>query len=83
MDPSFDFTRLGRARSRMWLILALASRRGTIDHTVYDHASIIATARKLLIPNVANSFLTQRDHFANTFEGNLTLTKARTGSIDA
>jgi phospholipase C len=80
MDPSFDFTRLG-VRVPAVLISPYIPP-GTIDHTVYDHASIIATARKLLIPNVANSFLTQRDHFANTFEGNLTLTKSRTGAID-
>ncbi len=80
MDPSFDFTRLG-VRVPAVLISPYVPP-GTIDHTVYDHASIIATARKLLIPNVANSFLTQRDHFANTFEGNLTLTKPRTDSID-
>jgi len=80
MDPSFDFTRLG-VRVPAVLISPYIPH-GTIDSTVYDHASIIATARKLLIPNVANSFLTQRDHLANTFEGNLTLAKPRSGPVD-
>jgi phospholipase C len=39
--------------------------RGTVDHTVYDHASIPATAKKIFgLPN----FLTRRDAAANTLE---------------
>ncbi len=39
---------------------------GTVDHTIYDHTSVIATVRKLLGgPDVA---LTERDAHANTFE---------------
>ena len=55
---------------------------GTIDHRIYDHTSIIATALKLLIPKVANSNLTLRDKLANTFEDNLTLQEPRTDKID-
>jgi phospholipase C len=80
MDPSFDFTRLGVRVPG--ILISPYIPAGTIDHTVYDHASIIATARKLLIPNVANSHLTQRDRLANTFESNLTLTQPRTDAID-
>ncbi len=80
MDPSFDFTRLGVRVPAVLISPYIAP--GTIDHTLYDHASIIATARKLLIPKVANSFLTERDRLANTFEGNLTLQQPRSGAID-
>jgi hypothetical protein len=38
---------------------------GTIDNTVYDHTSVIATARKLFLGNsAATSYLTQRDRLA-------------------
>jgi phospholipase C len=80
LDPSFDFTRLG-VRVPAVLISPYIPA-GTIDHTVYDHTSVIATARKLLIPNVANSQLTRRDGQANTFEGNLTLAQARADAIN-
>jgi phospholipase C len=80
LDPSFDFTRLG-VRVPAILISPYISA-GTIDHRIYDHTSVIATARKLLLPNVANSHLTQRDRLANTFEDNLTLQQPRTDKID-
>lgn len=48
-------------------------KAGTIDHTVYDHASITATVCKLFLQNVANASLTARDRQANTFESNITL----------
>jgi hypothetical protein len=47
---------------------------------VFDHTSLIATARKLFIPNYQNFWLTQRDKNANTFERVLTLTNPRTDS---
>ena len=80
LDPSFDFTRLG-VRVPAVLISPYIPA-GTIDHRVYDHTSVIATARKLFIPNVANSQLTRRDEQANTFELNLTLAQARTDAIN-
>lgn len=80
MDPSFDFTRLGVRVPAVLISPYIPS--GTIDRNIYDHASIIATARKLLIPNVANSFLTERDRLANSFERNLTLPQPRDEQID-
>jgi hypothetical protein len=55
---------------------------GTIDHRLYDHASIIATSLKLLLPNVDDTNLTLRDKQANTFEANLTRQQPRTDKID-
>ena len=80
LDPSFDFSRLGVRVPAVLISPYIAP--GTIDPTIYDHSSVIATARKLLIPNVANSHLTLRDKNANTFEHNLTLAQARTDNID-
>ena len=40
---------------------------GTVDQTVYDHASIPATVRRLFAPDAPP--LTARDRQANTFEG--------------
>jgi phospholipase C len=80
MDPSFDFTRLGVRVPAV--LVSPYIEAGTIDPTVYDHTSVIATARKLLIPNVANSHLTLRDKNAYTFEKNLTRDIARTDQID-
>jgi len=78
-DPPFDFTRLG-VRVPAVLISPYIPA-GTIDDTVYDHASLIATASKLFLRNAANTFLTERDHKANTFEDNLTLDQPRTDPI--
>jgi phospholipase C len=80
LDPSFDFTRLGVRVPA--ILISPYIKAGTIDRRTYDHASIIATARKLLIPNVPNSHLTQRDKLANTFEDNLTLDEPRMEKID-
>jgi len=80
LDPPFDFTRLGVRVPAVLISPYIAS--GTIDHRIYDHTSIIATALKLLLPSVANANLTLRDKLANTFEGNLTLTLPRTDDID-
>jgi hypothetical protein len=47
---------------------------GTVDHTIYDHASIPATVRKLFqIPGA----LTPRDEHTNTFEGIINRKKPR------
>jgi phospholipase C len=79
LDPSFDFTRLGVRVPA--ILISPYIPAGTIDRTVYDHTSVIATVRRLLIPNVANSHLTQRDRLANTFEGNLTLSEPRNDAL--
>jgi len=78
-DPSFDFTRLG---VRVPAVLISPYIPAGIDHTVYDHSSIIATTFKLFLPHVPNVNLTLRDKNANTFEGNLTLAQPRTDPID-
>jgi phospholipase C len=80
LDPAFDFTRLG-VRVPAVLISPYIPA-GTIDHTLYDHGSIIATACKLLLKNVAGASLTSRDRSANTFEKNLTLASPRTDTIN-
>ncbi len=74
-DPPFDFTRLG-VRVPALLISPLVEK-GRIDHTQYDHSSIVATARKLLLPDWENHFLTKRDRQANTFDGCITLAAPR------
>ncbi len=80
LDPSFGFTRLGVRVPAV--LISPYIEAGTIDPTVYDHTSVIATARKLLIPTVANSHLTLRDKNANTFEKNFTRDVPRTDQID-
>ena len=76
LDPPFDFTRLG-VRVPAVLISPYIPA-GKIDHKLYDHSSIIATACKLLLKGVPDASLTDRDRAANTFEGNLTLATPRT-----
>jgi phospholipase C len=78
-DPPFDFTWLG-VRVPVVLISPYVPA-GSIDHTLYDHTSVIATASKLLLPDAQPAFLTQRDKNANTFERNLSLNAPRTEDI--
>ncbi len=78
--PPFDFTRLG-IRVPTVLVSPYITP-GTIDSAVYDHTSIIATARKLFLgANADSNFLTARDKQANTFEHVLTLAQARTDTV--
>jgi phospholipase C len=57
-------------------------RSGTVDHTVYDHTSLIATARKLFLgADWEKSFLTRRDQNAKTFDHLLTLKSPRTDVV--
>ena len=78
-DPPFDFTWLGVRVPA--ILISPYVEAGSIDSTLYDHTSVIATASKLLLPNVQNAFLTQRDKNANTFEKNLTRAQARNDAI--
>ncbi|HXN98138.1 MAG TPA: alkaline phosphatase family protein [Candidatus Acidoferrales bacterium] len=78
-DPPFDFTWLG-VRVPAVLVSPYIPA-GSIDRTLYDHTSVIATAAKLLLKNIQPAFLTQRDKNAKTFESNLSLTAARTEGI--
>ncbi len=68
----FDFTQLG-VRVPAVVISPLIPR-GTIDHTVYDHASLLATMEKMygLRP------MTLRDRLANTFNHLFSLATPRT-----
>ena len=75
-DPAFDFKRLGRRVPAV--IVSPYIPAETVDHTVYDHTSIIATARKLFLPDSANTALTKCDKAAYTFDdGLLTLKTPR------
>jgi phospholipase C len=75
--PPFDFRRLGARVPAV--VISPYIDAGTIDHTVYDHTSVIATARKLFLGRgAATSYLTERDRLANTFDHVLTRTTART-----
>jgi phospholipase C len=79
--PNFDFTRLGIRVPAVIVSPYIAP--GTIDHTVYDHTSALAMARKLFLgPNWQNNFLTERDRAANTFDGLLTLADPRTDTAN-
>jgi phospholipase C len=74
-DPPFDFTRLG---VRVPAVIASPYIKagtviGSADNTFYDHSSIIATARKLFLPDWQNTFLTNRDKNAATFDQVLNL----------
>lgn len=75
--PPFDFTRLGVRVPAV--IISPYIEPLTTDHTVFDHTSIIATARKLFLGKAAAAnYLTQRDRQANTFDHLLTRTTPRT-----
>jgi phospholipase C len=78
-DPPFDFTWLGVRVPA--ILVSPFIQAGTIDHTLYDHTSVIATATKVFLKNAEGTFLTQRDKNANTFEGNLNRTAPRTENI--
>jgi len=68
----FEFTQLGVRVPAV--VISPFIPRGTIDHTVYDHASLLATVEKMygLKP------LTRRDREANTFNHLLALETPRT-----
>jgi len=66
-DPTFGF-RFDRLGLRVpALIVSPWVPRGKVDSTVYDHASLLATVKKLF---ALPSFLTLRDAYANTFDHN-------------
>ncbi|HEX8853916.1 MAG TPA: alkaline phosphatase family protein, partial [Pyrinomonadaceae bacterium] len=75
----FNFERLG-VRVPAVLVSPFIPR-GTIVRKVFDHTSIIATARKLFLRDPNKSFLTERDRRALTFEDSLTLSAARQGKV--
>ncbi len=77
VDPPFAFDRLG-VRVPAVLVSPWIQAGTIVSDTVFDHASVIATARKVFLgANWKNQFLTERDRAANTFEGVLTLNAPR------
>ena len=70
--PAFNFDRLG---VRVPAVLVSAYTPHKVDRTVYDHTSILATARKLLVAETgyAEYALTARDRQASVFDGCLAL----------
>jgi len=76
ISPAFAFDRLGVRVPAVLVSPYIA--QGTVVTDVFDHTSLIATARKVFIKaGWQDTFLTQRDKVANTFEGVLTLGAAR------
>ena len=73
--PPFDFTRLGVRVPAVMVspYIKAGTVIGTADNTFYDHSSIIATARKLFLPDWQNTSLTNRDKNAATFDQVLNL----------
>ncbi len=62
-NPDFDFARLGPRVPAVLVSPYIA--KGTVDDTVYDHTSVLASVKKLFdLPH----FLTRRDAAANTFD---------------
>jgi phospholipase C len=78
-DPPFDFTWLGVRVPG--ILVSPYIQAGTIDNTLYDHTSFIATARKVFLKNWQATFLTQRDKNANTLDGNFNLNVPRGDNI--
>lgn len=74
----FRFDRLGVRVPAV--IISPYIARGTVDHTVYEHASIPATASKLFLKGQQNVSPRERD--AHTFDHVLTLAAPRTDTPD-
>lgn len=72
-DKGFDFSRLGIRVPAVLVSPYIA--KGTVDHTVYDHTSILATVGKRF---EVKKPLSQRVANGNTFEGVLSLDSPRT-----
>lgn len=81
-QPFFAFDRLG-VRVPAVLVSPYIEAGTVISDTVFDHASLAATARKVFLgAGWQDTFLTQRDKAANTFESVLTLASPRTDKVD-
>jgi phospholipase C len=79
-STAFDFKRLG-VRVPAVLVSPFIPRGTIIHDKIFDHTSVIATARKLFVPEWEKSFLTERDRLANTFEDCVTLASPRTDKV--
>lgn len=63
IDPNdFNFNRLGIRVPA--IIVSPLVKKGKVDHTVYEHASVLATVKKLF----NTDFINKRDEAANSFE---------------
>jgi len=81
IDPPFNFTRLGVRVPAV--VISPWIEPETIDSNQYDHASIVATARKLFLgAGWEAKALTARDQAALPFDGTLTRDTARTDTVD-
>jgi phospholipase C len=81
-QPFFAFDRLG-VRVPAVLVSPYIEAGTVISDTVFDHTSLAATARKIFLgAGWQDTFLTQRDKAANTFESVLTLSSPRTDKVD-
>ena len=69
---NFDFTQLGVRVPAV--VVSPYVARGTIDHTVYDHTSLLATVERLF----SLKPLTRRDRLANSFAHLFSLAVPRT-----
>jgi phospholipase C len=75
-SPAFGFDRLGVRVPAV--LVSPYIQAGTVITDVFDHSSLAATARKVFIgAGWEDTFLTQRDKAANTFEAALTLATPR------
>jgi hypothetical protein len=72
---NFDFTQLGVRVPA--IVVSPLIPRGTIDHTVYDHSSLVATFETFF----GLDALTNRDRQANTFSHLLSLAAARNDTV--
>lgn len=73
-SPDFDFTRLGLRVPAV--LVSPYLERGKVDSTIYDHTSVLASAKELFD---LSDFLTRRDAAANTV-GHLVTDSKRTGT---
>jgi len=78
--PPFQFDRLGVRVPAV--VVSPYIKKGTVDHTVCEHASIPATATEMFIGDQRNQSPYKREQNANTFYHLLTLSKARTDVPD-
>jgi len=76
---NFKFDRLGVRVPAV--VVSPYVERGTIINTLFDHTSVIATARKLFTSDFATNALTERDKQANTLDVCLNLDAPRTDTV--
>jgi phospholipase C len=75
LAPAFNFDRLGARVPAV--VISPYVQAGTIDHTVYEHASIPATVTEQFIANPRSNPPYAREQAANTFLQLLTLSQPR------